>query len=838
MRVTFLESSHGIKLTKTISPTGSKSYPDVKAVNSHEYTIPNDPAWPITFSGLIAKHGQLGHCLLKGPLKRAAVNESRAGLGDRLAYADMLVLDIDNLKLPMVPKPPLLAFSVEQLAENILSTFGPEFTNVSYVAQASSSLGRKTDRISMHIYIMLAVPLPPKSIKLWLKHINLSVGLFKQQVELSSTGQSLKFPLDPSVADNTKLIFIAPPEFTAPGLDPFKSPADRIVAVTKVEHDLDLAALLTNVNPEKMFSDANEVKDELRDKSGLKKRAPKLTTVSIGGENLEVITNPDKMSISIVDDHSLPYVRCNINGGDSGGYYFNVEDPTYMYNFKDEPIFAIADADRDFHAAIFEKYKNNPSTPGAMRPVLPIVLRDFPTDTLYNGVFDPNSGRFSDTYPLTPTSAGAVEGFYRSHGHAPPSFVPDARVVFDPPNGDEKPNLESVPYYVNLYRPTRIQEEAIAPKTALEYSTGNDLAQVCPRIYTLIKHVCGDGTAEVAHFLNWLAFIYQKRTKAMTAWVFGGVPGTGKGLLVNRVLRPLFGEQHVTMKALENIEEQFNSFMRTAMFLVVDEFRMSDAKGGHGSSRIADKLKNQITEPTITIRSMRTNQVELPSFTNFIFLTNRQDAVRIEQGDRRYNVAPRQEKKLLDVHPAFVHDIEKLSSELLAFAGVLETFKVDVQKARTCIVNEAKETMKGISMSVFDDFCSGFTSGNLEAIIDVLDIELSNTFEANAILVAQRYVKAWIADAKDNRASYVTPDSMRIVYHVLNSNQQAMAVRQFSKMLARNGLAAVPQRAPGAKSVARVIKVTWKTLPDKLDEYIDSYFKPEDQALLPKQAKA
>ena len=838
MRVTFLESSHGIKLTKTISPTESRSYPDVKLISSHEHQLPNDPAWPVTFSGLITKHGNLGHCLLKGPLKRAAINESRAGLGDKLAYSEMLILDIDNLKLPTVPKAPLVAKDIETLADTILSALGPEFMNISYVAQASSSLGRKADRISMHIYIMLAVPLPPKSIKLWLKHINLSVGLFKQQVELSSTGQSLKFCLDPSVADNTKLIFIAPPEFTDHNLDPFKSPADRIVAVTRTEHDLDLAALLSDINPEKMFTESNSVKDDLRERTGLKKRAPRLTTVSIGGENLEVITNPDKMSISIVDDHSLPYVRCNINGGDSGGYYFNVEDPTYMYNFKDEPIFAIENADRDFHAAIFEKYKNNAHTPGAMRPLLPIVLRDFPTDTVYNGVFDPNSGRFSDTYPLTPTSTGAVEGFMRSHGHAAPSFIPDARVVFDPPNGDEKPNLDSIPYYVNLYRPTQIQDTAIAPEVPLEYDTGNDLAQVCPRIYTLVKHVCGDGTAEVAHFLNWLAFIYQKRTKAMTAWVFGGVPGTGKGLLVNKVLRPVFGENHVTMKALENIEEQFNSFMRTSMFLVVDEFRMSDAKGGNGSSRIADKLKNQITEPTITIRSMRTNQVELPSFTNFIFLTNRQDAVRIEPGDRRYNVTPRQEKKLIDVHPDVVHNIEKLSTELQAFAGVLDTFKVDLQKARTCIANEAKETMKGVTMTVFDDFCNGFTTGNLESIIDVLGIELSNTFEANAIIIAQRYVKMWISDAKRNRASYVTPEHMRVVYHVLNSNQQPMAVRQFSKMLSRNGLSAIPLRIPDTGTISRAIKIEWKSSAEKLDEYIDSYFKPEDQALLPKQAKA
>ena len=78
--------------------------------------------------------------------------------------------------------------------------------------------------------------------------------------------------------------------------------------------------------------------------------------------------------------------------------------------------------------------------------------------------------------------------------------------------------------------------------------------------------------------------------------------------------------------------------MRQALFLVVDEFHMASANSG--TMKIADKLKNAITENTMTIRAMRSNQVEMPNYTNFIFLTNRMDAVKIEEGDRRYNIAP------------------------------------------------------------------------------------------------------------------------------------------------------------------------------------------------------
>ena len=115
------------------------------------------------------------------------------------------------------------------------------------------------------------------------------------------------------------------------------------------------------------------------------------------------------------------------------------------------------------------------------------------------------------------------------------------------------------------------------------------------------------------------------------------------------------------------------------MFLVVDEFRMNDAR--LGATRLADKLKNMITEPNLTIRGMRSNQVELPSYTNFIFLTNRQDAIRLDEGDRRYNIGPRQETKLVDAYPTILDELENIEGELFLFAGILETFGVAAKMA-------------------------------------------------------------------------------------------------------------------------------------------------------------
>jgi hypothetical protein len=614
-------------------------------------------------------------------------------------------------------------------------------------------------------------------------------------------------------------------------MDPFATPDDRIVQIKRTNPSIDLAALLSDLSPQKVHNDSIKLRNDLRKKQGLGAKASKTTRVTVRNETVEVITDPDKMSITIVDETAYPFVRCNINSGDSGGYYFNHEDPTYMYNFKDEPIFEIEKADKDLYDSLTERFAHKQTGSQQLKPFAPIALRDFYTDCYYNGVYDPNLQQFTDDYPLTPTSKTSIESFMRSHGRPEPDFIPDARVVFEPSNAAPAIQFDTTPYYVNMYRRSRYMLNSKTPLEPLTYGTGHQLIEHCPRIYTLIHHMLGNGKPETEHFINWLAHIYQSKSKSMTAWILGGVPGTGKGLFVNKVLKPLFGFDHVVMKALENIEEQYNLYMRTALFLVVDEFRMTDAKGG--AIRIADKLKSQITEPTLTIRAMRSNQVELPSFTNFLFLSNRPDAVKIEAGDRRYNVAPRQEQKLEDVHPDLIKHIKDIESELEQFAGALETFEVDDRMARICMNNEAKTDMRSVSMSLFDEFCEALLTGHLELFQDILNIEMHNTFEANRIASAHRFVKTWIADAKLYKQSVIMVEHLRTVYHVLTEHTPLIPARQFTKMLDRSGLKSKAQRNPRLGRNSRGIRVNWTTPDEAIDELIETHLTDaQDKSLL------
>jgi hypothetical protein len=744
------------------------------------------------------------------------------------------VLDIDGVILPkpLQKSGKLSSADVVNLANQCIAELPIELRDVSYIAQASSSLGFKGDKTSLHIFMLLSVAMPAKSLKLWLQDVNFESDVFSEQLELSVNGQSLKYPLDSSVADNSKIIFIAPPTFDDDTLNPFETAEDRIVKVDRINASFDLASLMENVSPQKCFEKTQKHKDRLREASGFSKRQTKVRTASIDSITEEVLVNPDRMSISITDETSFPYIRCNINGGDSGAYYFNIKKPTYMYNFKDEPLFEIEKADPDFYVSIFERYEERLEEVG--HAVKPVVLRDYSTDTFFNGVYDPNTKQFAKEYPLTPIAKNNIEDFFMNHGKVPPDFIPDGRVVFDPTSNEEAINFNRVPYYVNTYQRSDYVRNAQTPQTPLEIGHGQRIKDTCPLIHTIIYHILGNGDEEYERFINWLAYIYQTRKKTGVSWVLTGTQGTGKGIFYSKILRGLFGTPHVPMKFLQSMEEQFNLYMRDALFLVVDEFHMASASSSAG--KMADKLKNQITEPTITIRGMRSNQVEVESYTNYLFLTNRVDAVNIETGDRRYNIAPKQEEKLLDKFPGIAKQLDsgKLEKELYEFAGLMQTYKVDAHLAKTAINNLAKEQMRNVSMSVFEEFCQALKEGKLSYFTDILDINTATVLHSNEIEAAQRLVKSWIATATDPFA-VIPMEHLRTVFHVQTEQNPRLSQREFTKRMSRNGIETERKRPFGSGKETNQIRgvvTTWQSNELELKRLIDQYFEDNDKKLL------
>ena len=75
---------------------------------------------------------------------------------DRVAQTELLVLDLDGIEFPIsASKSTLSEFDIQTIAEQFVTYLPPEFQDISYVAQASASLGLKGNKVSMHLFFLL-----------------------------------------------------------------------------------------------------------------------------------------------------------------------------------------------------------------------------------------------------------------------------------------------------------------------------------------------------------------------------------------------------------------------------------------------------------------------------------------------------------------------------------------------------------------------------------------------------------------------------------------------------------------------------------------------------------
>ena len=108
------------------------------------------------------------------------------------------------------------------------------------------------------------------------------------------------------------------------------------------------------------------------------------------------------------------------------------------------------------------------------------------------------------------------------------------------------------------------------------------VATLPPITNKIINHVLGGESEIIDHFINWLAAILQTRGQTKTAWLFQGTQGTGKGLLMNNILRPLFGVNQTAARRMEEFNEPYNGYMERVFLVFVDEVQTSALRNERG----------------------------------------------------------------------------------------------------------------------------------------------------------------------------------------------------------------------------------------------------------------
>lgn len=813
MKLTFLEAA--MPLTKSFTATTKSAYPNAYEFTSHTHDVTSLQDF---LSGL-TQHAGLGHCLLKGEIKHQLRGQSRAGSTDSTTNTEWACFDFDGA-------------SDMSLVTSFLGSIG----NPDHILQYSASYGvtGQPQTIKLHLFVLLSKPTSPLMLKQWLQWQNMDQILLRAESRLTKTSNALSYVLDPTVAQNDKLIYICPPDCDPPSLDTLTtSGTPRIALVPGQSRTLDVdTAFKSMPSKEQIRAMAEGRINELRIAQGLGPRQAFNYKVdkATGTEYL------DKPTSAAVTGHKTDrgFVYLNLNGGDSWGYYYPETDNTFVFNFKDEPVYKLQQLDPDFFKASLPDVRKaqqaaksaaynapialpaqtpaptspnapSPQNPSPTTPSLPagtapkvfLAFCDNKTSNYYRCIYDVTTSRWDRIDRAA--SEKQLSDFLLQYGQPDSEVIPLWDLTFDP----HRPPLDISGRVVNQYAQPEVMLNARRRLKTLPQSIPTSIP---PTIHKIIWSVVGSDQASFDHFINWIRFVICERRRSQTAWLFNGVQGTGKGLLAHRILRPLVGLTNTAFFEASVLEDKFNDSLETSLMTFIDEVTIGELEEG---MKILSTLKSRISEPTITIRKMRTAAYEAPNYNNFILFSNSKEQIVIEESDRRYNVGVYQTTKL-SITDDEVNN--QLPAELEDFAVWLLATPADEIKARTVLMNQARVDMQELSMNSIDETAKDLMRGNLEELyemrIDPKDMQVDGAAHMHAF----QYNKL-IDNIIEHDITKLTRDQIMLVFQHCAGVQQ-MSPKKSSSFLKHRGIKIQPIDING--KTVRGQQFTWNCDPQWL----------------------
>lgn len=351
------------------------------------------------------------------------------------------------------------------------------------------------------------------------------------------------------------------------------------------------------------------------------------------------------------------------------------------------------------------------------------VLQDHKSSVWYKADYD------GSVVNLNPSSyKGLVEHYKDLHDGEEPDVVPTWHVEFDPTRFEV---IDPTKRWINKYCPTPLRQATYEPNF------------VCPpNVEAILRSLTVEDTM-FEHFLDCLAHVWQTGTPTRTAHLFRGTTGTGKGTLFREILVPLFGAKHCREIGMEVFDSNFNPWAEDKLFVMLDEGEIDD----RNSARLINKCNNLITEHTIELHCKGRNTVPMPNFINLIVATNNRAPLKLPQEDRRWNVAPAQERSL-KAQGYNVHNIKKIESELPAFAALLSHRQYDIAKVSVPLENDARQELFLSTETSIEQIFRAFREGDLDFFCEHFHDAPEDAVDATTILFRKSVVR-WLREYRN-----------------------------------------------------------------------------------------
>lgn len=246
----------------------------------------------------------------------------------------------------------------------------------------------------------------------------------------------------------------------------------------------------------------------------------------------------------------------------------------------------------------------------------------------------------------------------------------------------------------------------------------------------LIRSLCNYEEPAYDYFMNYLAHLVQKPAeKPGVAIVMKSVPGVGKGTLMRLLSR--FNDNYKHLSTGKSLTGDFSGHLMDGYIIFADESVWGGDKSAEG------RLKSLITEPVVSIRAMRKDEIQVKSYCRLFVASNESWAVPVGEGDRRYFVVECSSKyKDKTAKGEFFWDFEEWVNAGGDEAVFYYLKHKDISKFNPRIFpkTKARTDMQKLSMTVSNRFIYELLNGTAPISEDTMTIDgLRRRFNRNKL---------------------------------------------------------------------------------------------------------
>lgn len=198
-------------------------------------------------------------------------------------------------------------------------------------------------------------------------------------------------------------------------------------------------------------------------------------------------------------------------------------------------------------------------------------------------------------------------------GHPERRMVSQANVVFDPTG-----KIAQSDTHVNLFDGLEIEPDPNGK---------------CDLIKAHLFQLCNEDDSLYNWVIRWLALpLQQPGAKMRTSLIIHGrMEGTGKSLMMD-IMRAIYGRYSRSITQVQ-LQSEFNGWQSGMLFCVAEEVVSASER-----KNLKNLIQNMITNPVVQINEKNMPVREEKSFANFVFLSNEQLPMLLNETDRRYTV--------------------------------------------------------------------------------------------------------------------------------------------------------------------------------------------------------